>query len=243
MPAYRIENMTKHNIYIAQANTKSDYYTLVNSYHIIGYSFSHPMNEKVLRIAIETKNQLDKVEPFSNQIASVYLDSFKNNEMIKAYDRRNKTTYIISIKRERTMKIVRIQEQSEFMIEHSQNENDELHQRELTFELRIPKLGISVINSSAAEELMYIYIKQIDVGFEKTKALKKFKLEIVAAQIENQMTLDPDQAVILRKDGQYATLISLNYCLENNEGFEHFIHFKEFNLSLCALKLFLESSF
>jgi hypothetical protein len=242
MPPYRIENMTKHSLVVTQSKSKNEDFDRIDPYQIIGWAFSHPLNDKVLKIAFESKELSEKYGVFANQLASVPLDSFKNTEIFEATDKRKRETYVISLHRERTMKIIRIQERTEFQFENEKKE-EELHQRELTIEVKIPKLGISFINSSAAEELMYVYIKQIDVWFERTKAFKKFKLEILAAQIENQLA-ESEHCVVLKKDGgNNYWIFSMNYWLVNNEGFEHIIHFKELNLTLYPLQLFLESSF
>ena len=243
-PPYRIENMTKNKIAISQAkNSKQGDYDLICPYQIINYALSHPLDDKILKISIKSKDLSDRYGVFNNQIASISLDSFSNNEIIEAYDKRDKVMYIINIRRERTMKVIRIQAKSEFEIEH-QNNNDETAQRELSIEVKCPELGISFINSLSAEELVYLNIREIGIFFEKTKAFKKFKINILDIQIDNQLEINPENCVILKKDGgKNFYIFSLDYWQINNEGFEHIIHFKEFDLRLYYLKLFLESSF
>ena len=243
-PPYRIENMTKHKIVINQAkNSRQGDYDLISPYQIIGYALSHPLNEKILKISIDSKDISDRYGVFNNEIASISLDSFSNNEIMEAYDKRDKVNYIINIKRERTMKVIRIQEKSEFEIEH-QDKEDEAAQRELSIEFKCSELGISFVNSLSAEELMYINIIEIFVQFEKTQAFRKVKIYTFDIQIDNQLENNPEDWVILKKDGgKNYYIFNLDYCLINNEGFEHIIHFKEFNLRLYYLKLFLESSF
>jgi hypothetical protein len=59
------------------------------------------------------------------------------------------------------------------------------------------RMGISLVNSVVAEEISYIYFKDIEFNFAKTKIDERFNLEILAMQIDNQQTA-PENAVVLK---------------------------------------------
>ena len=114
---YRIENMTKYDILICQLNTKAEEKDCINSYQILNYALSHPLNDKILKIDI-------KKQTGQSHISDVKLDSFKNQERIIVVDK-NKVNYVITITREDATKVIRIQEEVEFQIDHV-DEEDEL---------------------------------------------------------------------------------------------------------------------
>ena len=234
-PPYRIENMTKHDFIVAQNNSRGEDNDIIHSYQIMDYALSYPLNEKVIKLAIRSQTG-------QNHICDVKLDSFKNSEKIIVIDKKNKVSYVISITRENAMKIIRIQEEYEFQIER-ENQEDDLYQRGVTLELKIPKFGISLINSSTAEEIVYVYFKDIQMCIENTKSYQKFKLDILAIQIDDQLAKAEECMVLKKNGGRGQPLLKLNYCLINNQGFEHIIHFKELNLELHPIELFLNGSF
>ena len=166
-PPYRIENMTKHDFIVAQNNSRGEDNDIIHSYQIMDYALSYPLNEKVIKLAIRSQTG-------QNHICDVKLDSFKNSEKIIVIDKKNKVSYVISITRENAMKIIRIQEEYEFQIER-ENQEDDLYQRGVTLELKIPKFGISLINSSTAEEIVYVYFKDIQMCIENTKSYQKIQ--------------------------------------------------------------------
>jgi hypothetical protein len=234
-PPYRLENMTKHDLIVTQTNSRPEDSDLINSYQIIDYALSHPMSDKMLKISLKT-------QAGQNHISDVKLDSFKNNETIVVYEKKNKINYVISMTREDAMKVIRIQEEYEFKIEHK-DEEDDLHQRGFTYELRVPRLGISLINSSVPEEIAYVYFKNIDMCFEVSKAYQKFKIEILAIKIDDQLAKEDEYKVLKKNGGGGENFLQLNYCLVNNQGYEHVIHYKEFHLKLHQIELSLNGNF
>jgi len=115
--------------------------------------------------------------------------------------------------------------------------------RGFTYEIKVPKFGISLINSATPEEIAYMYFKNIEVCFEVTKNFQKFKLEILAIQIDDQLAPKEDCIVMKKSGGRGKNFIDLNYCIVNNQGYEHVIHYKEFHLKLHPILLFLSGNF
>ena len=138
--------------------------------------------------------------------------------------------------------MIHIQEEAEFLFEHEDNEKY-IHQRSILFELEIAKLGISLINSNSAEEISYIYFKDISVILEKDKEEKRFKLDIFQMQIDDQLSQDKDWVILRKSGGKNYLLLTLNFWLMNNEGFDDLIHFREFNIELHPLELCLNGNF
>lgn len=234
-PPYRIENMTKYDLLISQLSSRAEEKDLINSYQIMNYAFSHPLNEKTLKIDL-------KKQTGQTHISDVKLDSFKNQESIIIVDNKNKINYVITITREDAVKVIRIQEEVEFKIDHV-DEEDDLQKRGFTYEVIIPKFGISLINSATPEEIAYMYFKNIEMCLEVTKNFQKFKLEILAIQIDDQLAPQEECIVMKKNGGGGKNFIDLNYCLVNNQGYEHVIHYKEFYLKLHPILLFLNGNF
>ena len=128
------------------------------------------------------------------------------------------------------------------MFEHEDKEKH-IHQRGILFELEIFKLGISLINSNSSEEISYIYFKDISLWMEKDSEVKKFKLDIFQLQIDDQLSQDKDWVIFGKNGGKNYLLLSLNFWLMNNQGFDDLIHFKEFNIELNPLELSLNGNF
>lgn len=203
IPPYRLENMTKYDLIVTQAQSRTEDSDIIHSYQITNYALSSPLADKVLKIYIRSQGG-------QSHISDVKLDSFKNSEKIIVIDKKHKTSYVISITREHAMKVIRIQEEYEFEYEHEHKE-DELQQRGLTFELKIPKFGISLVNSVTAEEIVYIYFKDIQMCIENTTHFQKFKLEILAIQIDDQLTKSEECMVLKKNGGRGQSLLRLNY--------------------------------
>jgi hypothetical protein len=250
IPPYRIENMTKHDLLISQVKSKTEDNDTVHSYKILDYALSYPMNDKTIKIYIKSNMK-------QNHITEIKLDSFKTSEEHIILDKKRKvdlnnsvnphqayvqTSYIISISRENDTKVIRIREEHtvDFDNKHSNRKNDavygyknpEFHNeitRGLELIVVVPKFGVSLVNSSAVEEIAYVYFKNTMMFIENTKDSQKFKIEIGAIQIDDQMMKNEKECMVLKKNSNEDTnVLSFNYCLLNNQGFENIIYFKEF---------------
>jgi len=236
VPPYRIENMTKYDIVVNQVKSAPEDWDIIHSFKTEDYALSYPMNEKTLKISVKSHAK-------NNHISDIKLDSFKTNEKHFIIDKSNKVSYYISITRENEMKIIRIQEEYDFNIENHKK-IEEAPQKGQELRVTIPKFGISLVNSAFCEEIAYIYFKNTKVDIENTKNYQKFKIEISAIQIDDQMALNDEDCMVLKKSSaEDSSVLNFSYCLLNNQGFENIIYFKEFWFELTPIKLVLNGNF
>ena len=189
-PPFRIENLTKSRFKVQQTHGRIDDFDLLNAFQMISFAWSYPLQKRMLRLSLCHLQSEELLGEFN-------IDSVSKNECMLLKERSGKKNFILEIKNEKTIKVVRI------IYPHMVS--GDLEKQEPTSNLKVTKqkllinrLGLSVVNSQA-RELCYISVGGLKVNNETTPKHQKCSFKAADIQIDNQLSRSVDAIIFRRK--------------------------------------------
>ncbi|KAL5574177.1 hypothetical protein UlMin_023774 [Ulmus minor] len=198
---YRVENFSKERLRIFQQKCES-FDTIVHSYTSHPYAWDEPCYPHRLTVEV----------PGEHVLGSYSLDDVK--EYLPVYipssSEKPKRKLVVSVLAEGATKVLRVIDSNYHTMDdvphlrekrkHEQKQ-DKVSGYKEKISIKIPYLGISLINIQA-QELLFVFAKNITVDLLQSLDQQKLCFQISSLQIDNQLRSSP-YPVMLSFDSEY----------------------------------------